>query len=161
MSDERIDKQVKINNLQKQILDAIYYNIDERMKTKDPQRLIDNTNSPLVFDYKKSKDLTKLRLLIHSSFAAMEKLVSSFYAQNSKNIFFQIFEAFADYSKHKVQRLKTENAELAEENARLNQRMLKIETMHDWIEEMLGKNIMIKEGGLKSQGNAGGVYGGG
>jgi len=150
MSLNHIDRQKTDPKIQRELFEAIFENINENMGLRNPKKLIEAASFPVSFDYKKSNDITKLRLLVHCCLVEIDKLVRNFLSNRSDNPFVMIFENFTDYVKTKVIRLKNQNNDLTTTNLRLRHKVGILNELCDEVEGIMNTKMNARDSNLIS-----------
>lgn len=152
MSLNHIERQATDPRVQRELFEAIFESINENMKLRNPKKVVDAASFPIAFDYKKSSDISKLRLLVHCCLVEIDKLVRNFLSNRTDNPFVGLFERFTDYVKQKVVRLKNQNSDLTTMNLRLRQKTGLLNELCDSVDHILETRMNARDSGLNSEG---------
>lgn len=150
MSLNLIEKQVTDPKVQRNLFETIFENINGNMGLRNPKKIIDAASFPITFDYKKSSDTMKLRLLVHCCLVEIDKLVRNFLSNRTDNPFVVLFENFSDYVKTKVVRLKTQNSDLTTINLRLKHKVGVFNELCESIDNIMATPMKAKDSKLSS-----------
>lgn len=150
MSINLIDYRVKDTKLQQDLLDTIFDNINENMNLRNAKKIIDATTFPIKFDYRKSNDVLKLKLLVHCCLVEIDKLVRNFLSNRTDNPFVVLFENFTNYAKSKVIRLKNQNSDLTNINMKLKQKISVLNELCESVEHIMNTQLNARDSKLTS-----------
>ena len=150
MSMNLISYQKTEPRLQHELFEIIFNDINENMTQKYIKKTIEAANFPINYDYKKSTDVPKLKLLIHCCLVEIDKLVRNFLSNKNDNPFVVVIENFVEYVKTKIIQLKNQNADLTTSNLRLRQKTGLLTDLCASVDYILSTKMTAREGNLNS-----------
>lgn len=154
MSINLIEQKTKAPKLQEDLLKIVFDNLNTNMKLKHAKALMKVANFPIEFDYKKSNDIFKMRLLIHNSLVEIDKLIRNRLSNSSENPFVTLYDNFLATCKDKIIRNKNLIADLKAINIKANNKIKKLDGLIDSIKEIIRIPISSKESLLISEDKA-------
>ena len=159
MSINLIEQKTKDPKLQEDLIKVIFDNLNTNMKLKNAKTLVKNGSFPIEFEYKKSHDVFKMRLLIHNCLVELDKLVRNYLSNSSDNPFVTLYEEFLGYCKEKIIRLKGRVSDLKAMHIKQSAKIKKMDSLNQTIKEMLKTPISSKDSRLISENKTKGASG--